>query len=57
VTPGAGQLDGRERLCQRDLQTPLAAGGATALTVLVAAMVIGWVVLVVIYIVFFRHRG
>jgi uncharacterized membrane protein (DUF485 family) len=43
---------------QRDLQTPLAAGGTTALTVvLVAAMVIGWIVLVVIYVVFIRHRG
>jgi hypothetical protein len=38
--------------------TLLAVGGATALTiVLVAAIVIGWVVLVVIYVAFFRNRG
>jgi hypothetical protein len=38
--------------------TPLAVGSATALTiVLMAAIVIGWVVLVVIYLVFFRNRG
>lgn len=37
---------------------PIAATGATVLTVvLAAAIVLGWVVLVVIYMAFFRGRG
>jgi hypothetical protein len=37
---------------------PIAAAGATVLTiVLAAAIVLGWIVLMAIYMVFFRGRG